>query len=337
MNIFDSIYEATGISYIMESMRKKVETFLKPKYTPEQITPKKYLFRPQTLEQYVGQERAKTLIGFNIQKIQTMKPVHFIISGTRGHGKSTLAYIIANILGYPIDTYVGGSFTMNNLSDFLKSNEVSNTPRILFIDETHGLPKELGEFMYPLLEDFLIPVGNITVKPFIFIGATTEKNILLKKFAPLVDRCGCDCNLSHYTSDNIKTILKQVNYQLYKKNISEEVYDILSNNTRFNPRTSIALFEDLLVCGNVQKVLEAHRIVKNSLTTDDILILKHLSEIDKPVGIETLAIIIQQTKQDYMSIVEPFLLQNFYLSRTARGRVITEKGKELLRNLNENH
>jgi len=156
-------------------------------YHPQQIIPKKYSFRPQTLNEYIGQQRAKDLVNLNLHKVISIKPVHFLINGTQGHGKSTLAYIIANQLDFKIHTYIGGSFTMENLKQFLMENETGK-PHILFVDEVHGLEKEIGEFMYPILEDFILPIHNLKIRPFIFIGATTEKNTLIKKFSPLVDR-----------------------------------------------------------------------------------------------------------------------------------------------------
>jgi Holliday junction DNA helicase RuvB len=335
------ILELCGISAIMESIKKKIPSTTQPEekqvYHANEVAPKKYSFRPQTLDQYIGQERAKSLIQMNLEKIRTIKPVHFIISGTKGHGKSTLAYIIAKELDFNIFTYVGGSFTLDNLRlDFLPKCYESEKPSILFIDEIHGLKKETGEYLYPILEDFLLPEGNIKVRPFVFLGATTEKNILLKKFSPMVDRCGAQINLEHYKAEDIKMILKQYNDQIYKANIDENIYDLLSINTRYNPRTSLAMFDDLMVCKDIEKVLNAHRIVKNSLTTDDIIILEHLQEIDKPVGLETLALIIQQTKQDYTSLIEPFILSQGYIGRTSKGRVITAKGKQLLGEINAN-
>lgn len=303
-------------------------------YHSDEVKPKKYSFRPRTLDEYVGQERAKELIVLNIKKIMQIKPVHWIINGTRGHGKSTLAYIISKELEFNIKTYIGGSFSMDNLKDFLIENEKSKKPMILFIDEVHGLSKELAEFMYPILEDFLLPIDNVKVRPFIFIGATTDKNILLKKFSPLVDRCGAQVNLEHYNEKDIEEILRQYNSMTHLADIDDEVYEVLSLNTRFNPRTALAILDDFVVCGDIKKVLQAHRIVKNSLTTDDIIILEHLEEIGKPIGLETLAIIIQQTKQDYQILIEPFLLCGGLISRTSRGRVITQKGIELLRSLN---
>ena len=299
------------------------------KFHSEQINPKKYSFRPQNLDQYVGQERAKELVKLNLEKIMTIKPVHFIISGTKGTGKSTLAYIIGNQLGFDINTYVAGSFTMENLQQFLEKNEESTIPQILFIDEIHSLDKSLGEFLYPLLEDFLLPIGGIEVRPFCFIGATTDLNILQKKLSPMIDRCGANIKLEHYEAKDIKEILKQYNDQIYKQDTLDEVYDILSKNVRYTPRIALAYYDDYIVCKDIKKVLHIHRIIKNSLTTDDILVLKHLKEIGKPIGVEVLAIITNQTKSDYMTLQEPFLLQQGYITRTSQGRLINSKGIQL--------
>jgi len=321
-----------GITQVMEMFNK---TFInkKEEYHSEQIKPKTYSFRPQNLEQYIGQERAKELININLQKIREIKPVHFIISGSKGTGKSTLAYIIANELDFEISTYVAGSFTQENLIQFLVKNQDDNTKNhILFVDEIHGLDKSLGEFMYPLLEDFLLPVGNMKVKPFIFIGATTDKNILQKRLAPMIDRCQ-SVNLEHYSAENIKTILKQYNDQLYQLNILEEDYNTLSINCRYTPRLALSLLDDFIIVKDMNKVLSAHRIIKNSLTTDDLLVLRHLEEINKPVGVEVLAIITQQTKQDFQTLQESFLISEGYESRTGRGRIITEKGRNILKEI----
>jgi Holliday junction resolvasome RuvABC ATP-dependent DNA helicase subunit len=94
-----------GITTLIEWGKEKLG-IKSESYHSEQIKPKTYSFRPQTLIQYIGQERAKELININLQKIREIKPVHFIISGSKGTGKSTLAYIIANELGFEISTYV---------------------------------------------------------------------------------------------------------------------------------------------------------------------------------------------------------------------------------------
>jgi Holliday junction DNA helicase RuvB len=326
-------FDVLGITTILEWGNKIFRTDKTEPYHSEQIKPKAYSFRPKTLDQYIGQSRAKELIDINLQKIREIKPVHFIISGSKGTGKSTLAYIIANELDYEISTYVAGSFTQENLIEFLaKNQDDKKRNHILFVDEIHGLDKSLGEFMYPLLEDFLLPVGNIKVRPFIFIGATTDKNILQKRLAPMIDRCQ-SVNLEHYSAEDIKAILKQYNDQLYQINISEEDYDLLSVNTRYTPRIAINYFDDLVICKDMKKVLNAHQVIKNSLTTNDVIVLEHLAEINKPVGAEVLAIITQTTKQDYMTLQEPFLIMEKLISRLSRGRIITDYGKKILQEI----
>ncbi len=330
MGFWDNLFDLCGMTTVLESLKEKPEA-KEEASNPEEIKPIKFLWRPQTLDELIGQERDKALVRLNLLKIMNIKPVHFIISGVRGYGKSTLAYIIANHLGFDISTYIGGAFSIDNLKDFLVKNSDSERPNILFIDEIHGLPKEIAEFLYPLLENFILPLGNLKVRPFIFIGATTQKNILIRKFAPLVDRC-IDVSLKAYTTEDIQRILKQYNDNVYQKNVTEEMYYILANSVRRTPRLAITFFDDLVVCGNIKMVLNCHGIVKDSLTIDDIRILDCLAKAGRTVGEQALAMIISSTVEDYR-LIEPFLLTEGYLSRTAHGRILTDKGKKLLEEL----
>lgn len=325
MDMFDIL----GITQLMEWGRK---TFKEEKSPSPQIEPVKFQFRPRTLNEYIGQEQAKDLVRLNIYKAQNIKQVHFLLSGTKGTGKSSLAFIIANELKFKIHTYIAGTFTMENLREFLLENEQNRAMgHILFIDEIHNIKKDMGEFLYPVLEDFILPIeNNPEIRPFIFMGATTEKSTLLKKLAPMADRIGCQIQLANYTPQDIQKILRQYNEQIYKKIIPQEVYEILSYNTRYTPRIALAYFDDYIVCEDVWKVLKIHRIIKNGLTDDDIKILKHLAEINKPVGEQALAVVCNATVEDYRQLIEPFLLQEGYLTRTGRGRLIMDKGKEIL-------
>lgn len=325
------IYDILGISQLMEWGKEKLGLKQREEYHPLEVRPIKFNYRPQYLSEYVGQERAKDLINLTLEKIRTIKPIHILISGTKGCGKSTLAHIIANETKFDITWHIGGAFTMEALQQFLIKNQDSKRTQILFVDEIHNLPKELAEFLYPVIEDFILPMGNNPkLKSFIFMGATTEKNLLMKKFAPLVDRCGCDIVLETYKSEDIKIILKQYNDKLYQLNIDEEIYDILAKNTRFTPRIAQNFFDDLVVCKDINRVLNAHRVIKDGLTTTDIMILEHLKEVNKPVGIEALAMISGVTRADFNYIIEPYLISQGYISRTARGRIITNKGVALL-------
>jgi Holliday junction DNA helicase RuvB len=341
MNLFDSIYEALGITACMDYFKGKGDVSSdnkgeeKKPYHADQITPVKFNYRPSNLTEYTGQERAKSLVNLTIKKIKCLKPVHICISGAKGAGKSTLAMIIAKELNAKIHWYIGGAFSMDNLRDFLlKNQEDKEHLYVLFVDEGHNLEKSLAEYLYPILEDFILPEGeSINLKPFIFITATTEKNTLYKKFAPLVDRCGCDIVLEQYNSHDIKSILKNYNDKIYQKNISEEIYDILSVNVRYTPRIALSFLDDYITCEDIKQVLDAHRVIKNGLTVTDLSVLEHLSEIKKPVGIEALACIAGVTREDFQYCIEPYLLFNNFLTRTSRGRLLTKKGEQLLEEL----
>lgn len=336
------LFDILGISQLMEwgnkvfsSKEEEIKNPPEQKYIPKEIKPIKFIFRPQNLNEYIGQARAKDLINLTLKKIRILKAVHICISGHKGAGKSTLANIIGKELGARIVWHIAGSFTKEALMNFLSKNQDDmNNFYVLFLDEGHNLEKELAEYLYPILEDFILPEGeNLKLKPFIFITATTEKNTLIKKFAPLVDRCGCDIVLEPYKSEDIVNILKQANDKLYQKNIDEECYKKISENCRYTPRIALAMLDDLIVCENVNLVLSSRRIIRNSLTDIDIRILSHLVEIGKPVGEQALAIISNQTVEDYRLLYEPFLIIEGYLTRTARGRLGTEKAKELIKEL----
>jgi Holliday junction DNA helicase RuvB len=344
MSFLDSLYEATGINCAMELFKedKKEETIIESSeekiakeevYIPKEIKPVKFIYRPQNLSEYIGQENAKKQVNLTLKKIRTLKPVHIVISGHKGAGKSTLAHIIGKELQAKIVWYIGGSFTKYSLLDFLDKNQKDiNNLYVLFVDEGHNLLKALGEYMYPILEDFILPEeNNPPLKPFIFITATTEKNTLIKKFSPLVDRCGCDIVLEPYKPDDIMSIIKQANDKLYQKNIEEECYDLIAHNCRYTPRIALAMLDDLIVSEDIGIVLSARRIVKNSLTDIDLKILSHLIEVGKPVGEQALAVISNQGVEDFRLLYEPFLIQEGYLTRTARGRIGTEKAKQLLK------
>jgi len=296
---------------------------------------KKFIFRPRTLEEYIGQDKAKKLIRLNIRKIKELKPVHILISGHRGCGKTTLTHIIKNLLNGKMIERIGGELSNpEQIVDLINEINVSEGRVILFIDEIHALNPKLCETFYPIMEDFKI--AGREVKPFIFIGATTEKNILMKKVAPFVDRFQVQVELEKYTEDDIIAILKQYKEQLFpNREISPINYRIIAKNSRFTPRVAITLLEDNLIEKDIREVLECHRIVKNGITEIDLKILQILEENNRPIGAKSLSRMIGISQADYEQVYESFLTEQEYIIPTSRGRVLGEKGKLLLETLKE--
>jgi len=326
------IYDLLGILSMgflnSDKMRAKIET--KPFVT--EIKPIKFIYRPKYLTEYIGQEQAKDLVKMAISVILNTKPLHFLITGIAGMGKTTLAQIICNELHFNIYSTVGNALDKNVLQDFLLKNEDSKFPMILFIDEIHSMDKEILEFMLPIIEDFKLNQINIT--PFILIGATNEKTTLLNKSKPFVDRIQIPIILEDYQIQDIVQILKQYNQQIYQKNIDDKIYIILAENTRFNPRIAIALFDLYMGNQDIIKVLKAHRIIKNGLTDTDIKILNHLDIVNgKAIGEQALSVIANIERKDYVDLIEPYLIRMNLISRTGRGRILTEDGKKFLENL----
>jgi len=296
---------------------------------------RKFIFRPRTLEEYIGQEKAKKLIRLNIKKILELKPVHILISGHRGCGKTTLTHIIKNKLNANMIERIGGELTNpEQIVDLVNEINVSEGRIILFIDEIHALDAKLCETFYPIMEDFKI--AGREIKPFIFIGATTEKNILMKKVAPFVDRFQVQVELEKYSEEDIVAILKQYKEQLFpNKELSNINYYIIAKNSRLTPRMGITLLEDNLIEKDIRQVLECHRIVKNGITDIDLKILQILEENNRPIGSKSLSRMIGISQADYEQVYENFLTEQEYIIPTSRGRVLGEKGKLLLESIKE--
>lgn len=302
------------------------------KLLPYQLN-KKTLFRPETLEEYVGQENAKNIIRLNIEKIKTLKPVHIIIDGDPGHGKTTIAKIIGKILDADWIERIASQIKTEEdiITLFQEINNSQKQYTILFLDEIHTLQIK-PELFYTAMEDYQI--GGVNIKPFILIGATTEKNILAKKARPFLDRFHVHLRLSSYTKEDIIEIIKQYKEKLYpKKKILSSNYDLIAMNCKFTPRIAISLLEDNLVESDFTKILTYRNIVRDGLDIIDIEILKLLYDTRKSIGEEAISTAIGISKADYKSLYEPYLTRYKYLIRSRLGRIITNKGIELLESL----
>jgi Holliday junction DNA helicase RuvB len=329
--VCSSDLDILGITQLMEWGREKIG-LNKPRYIQQPLQPIKFMYRPETFNEYISQEKAKDKAKLTIELVNKGFPRHFLLMGNAGYGKTTLAGIIAKALGFDFNVYVGSNFDIDTMNDFLVKNQDSKLPNVLFIDELGELKKDVLTYMLPIIEDFKLK--GLNLRKFILIGATTDTWILSKRCQPFLDRIHCKIYLEDYSAEDIKKLLIQYNDQIHKANITMEQYDIISRNVRYTPRLAIALFDYFVVCGNLQKVLTMNRIIKDGLDDIDVRILQNLNSTNgKPIGEEAISIIANMTRQEYKELREPYLIRQGLISRSNRGRLILDKGKLFLQEI----
>ena len=291
-------------------------------------------FRPQTWKQFIGQSEAKSRVSTLKKKIDKGMKSHLFIDGIRGHGKTSFIKLFAKDIDAKLIEKVGNQIDLESLVDII--NEINNSKKknvILFIDEMDSMDSKIIKVLNPIIESFEIDKKKI--KPFIFAGATINKHELIKNNPDTLDRIPTHIKFKRYNHKEISIILKQYQEQLYTDTpVSDEVIKVIAENCKFNPRTSIGLLEDYIVENNINKVLKDCRIVIEGLNAVDIQILTTLYNAPKPMGANALTLKVGLSPKEYSREYEPFLYEYNYLSRIP-SRVITEKGKELLHQLQE--
>ena len=305
--------------------------------------------RPERLDEYIGQTEVKENIRVFIEaaKMRNEPLDHVLLYGPPGLGKTTLANIIANELGTNLKSASGPAIEKSgDLAAILSTLEPGD---VLFIDEIHRMPRFIEEILYPAMEDFTldIVVGTdsntrsikIDLPPFTLVGATTRAGDLT---SPLRDRFGITCKLKYYDEDELRLIVERTS-RVLKMPISHEAAVSLAKRSRGTPRIANRLFKRVrdfaLVDGLeeineevTEKALARLKVDKVGLDEVDLEFLKAI--IDKfnggPVGIDTIASSIGEETSTIEDVIEPYLLQNGYIKRTARGRVVTKKAYEHL-------
>ncbi len=306
--------------------------------------------RPASLDEYVGQEEIKENLRVFIKASKMRNEVldHVLLYGPPGLGKTTLAHIIANELGTNLKTASGPSIEKNgDLAAVLSTLEPGD---VLFIDEIHRMPRFIEEILYPAMEDFEldIVVGQdsntrnikIDLPPFTLVGATTRAGDIS---SPLRDRFGIVSKLNYYTEKELEQIIKRTS-KVLSMPIDDDAAKVLAKRSRRTPRIANRLFKRVrdfaLVDGAaiINKKLTEESLVKlkvdeYGLDQIDIEYLKALIEKFNggPVGVETIATSIGEEVTTIEDVVEPFLLQEGFVKRTARGRVATEKSYQHLK------
>ena len=300
-------------------------------YTGE--IPRKFEFRPENFNQFIGQEEAKERAKTIIKKSKMNLKSHFLVDGIRGHGKTTFVHLIQKELGGELIEYIGRQINEDNIVDIINRINTSKANRVvLFIDEFESMDYKVIKILNPILETFSLEGKKI--RPFCFAGATINKHILLKNNPDTIDRLSFNVKFEKYNKEELIKILKQYHAQLYNDiKVSDNILNIIASNCKFNPRTSISLLEEYIVEENMERVLRNNHIIKDGLTNIDIRILEALSSV-KRMGSNALAMRVGLSEREYLIEFESFLCEFGYINRIPN-RVIAEKGLQILKELKD--
>ena len=299
--------------------------------------------RPPTLEEYIGQAKVVEKLKIALQAAkQRGEPLeHVLLYGPPGLGKTTLANIIANAMGSRITTTAGPA--LERTGDLLGILTNLAPGDILFIDEVHRLPINIEEFLYPAMEDFKVDVvmdkGAYArtipyhLERFTLVGATTRGGSLS---APLRNRFGLFYHLEFYSSDELRQIVVRSG-RILAAQIDEPGATEVARRARGTPRIANRLlrrvrdFAEVKASGKItpELALDALKLEGvDELGLDD-LDRNFLSTIIRiynggPVGVEAISATLNEEVDTLVDMVEPFLLQQGFISRTSRGRKANE-------------
>lgn len=305
--------------------------------------------RPSSWDDYIGQEKIKKNLRVFIDASKKRKEAldHILFYGPPGLGKTTLSYLISNEMNSNIKVTAGPMIEKSgDLAAILTNLEEGD---ILFIDEIHRLSSAVEEILYPAMEDYRLDIiigsgpaaqtVKIDLPRFTLIGATTRAGMLSN---PLRERFGMHFRMQFYTEVELAKIIQKAAIKL-GKNCEDNAALEISKRSRGTPRVALRLLRrvrDFSEVNNEKSInikrckyaLDELGVNENGFDEMDINLLELLiSNKGKPMGLSTIAAALSEDEGTIEDAIEPYLLANGYIERTARGRVASVKTYEMFR------
>ncbi|KUK78141.1 ATP-dependent DNA helicase RuvB [Mesotoga sp. Brook.08.YT.4.2.5.1] len=318
------------------------ERFLTPGKVQEDSSIKS--LRPKNLGEYIGQSKIRRRLSIAIEaaKVRQEALDHVLLAGPPGLGKTTLAHIIANELGSEI--YVTSGPVIEKQGDLAAILTGLERNDVLFIDEIHRLNRTVEEILYSAMEDFQLDIMigkgpsarsiRLDLNPFTLVGATTRSGFI---GAPLRNRFGMILEMEFYPDKDLKQIIIR-SAALLGTSIREDAAILLARRSRGTPRIANRLLRRVrdistveggkeITVDTVQSAMTLLSIDEEGLDSMDKRLLSVLIESYNggPAGVKAIAASIGIEPETISEVYEPFLLQNGFLVRTNRGRMVTEK------------
>lgn len=306
--------------------------------------------RPLSFSEFVGQKKIvdnlKVFISAALLRKEALD--HVLLTGPPGLGKTTLAYIIANELGVKIKITSGPVLEKpGDLAGILTNLEDNS---VLFIDEIHRLSPVVEEYLYSAMEDFKIDIMidsgpnartvQIKLPKYTLIGATTRAGLLT---SPLRDRFGINSRLDYYTPEDLLQIVKR-SARILQIEIDEDAALEIARRSRGTPRIANRLLKRTRDFADVEGLSKINlEIAQKALTSLDVdeyglddmdkeilrtIVLKYKGG---PVGLNTIAVSVNEDPGTIEEVYEPFLIQQGFLKRTPRGRESTDLALKVLK------
>jgi Holliday junction DNA helicase RuvB len=301
--------------------------------------------RPERIAEYIGQSELIERLCIAIEAVrQRQEPLdHVLLHGPPGLGKTTLAHVISNEMGSRLHATSGPALARG--TDLVACLTRLEKGDVLFIDEIHRLPIAVEEFIYPAMEDFRIDICldtglnartvQINCQPFTLIGATTRAGLLS---APMRSRFGIVHHLRYYDEHELLTILDRSS-SLLGISPAPDALRRIANRSRGTPRIANRLLRRVRDFSQVRAAgAFSTDVVDAALRLEGVDHLG-LDELDRaylriigttyqggPVGLETVAATMNEDAGTLEDVIEPYLLQIGFLSRTKRGRALTPDG-----------